>query len=368
MQMQRIKEECNFLKIVSNVQCVLNLWRYRNLTLEGRIVVFKSLAISKIVFQALIAPVPTHVIKALETIQTSFLWNNSNPKIKHKTLCKRYENGGLKNVDIRNKVNSLQSSWVKRLYDDCLHERKIIPLYQLNKTFGPSFKFHSNLSFKKSSLKKLLPFCRHMLNRWSQSLSGSPETFSQIPSQFLWFNKYIQIEGTVIHFPKFSNKGINFLSQLFENGRIISWINLKDRYELTNNMFFQWAQLKYAIPPRWKKIIFDYNDINENDLCQNHHVIKGARILPLDKLSSKEIYSILISNIVNKPTLNIHFEKLFQNTTLDWNKIYLSPLLATIDTTLRSFQYKILNNVFFLNKKLYTYNYRNNKYCFLLFL
>ena len=142
---------------------MLNLWRYQNLTLEGRIVVFKSLAISKIVFQALIAPVPTHVIKALETIQTSFLWNNSNPKIKHKTLCKRYENGGLKNVDIRNKVNSLQSSWVKKLYDDCFHEWKIIPLYQLNKTFGPSFKFHSNLSFKKSSLKKLLPFYRHML-------------------------------------------------------------------------------------------------------------------------------------------------------------------------------------------------------------
>ena len=184
---------------------------------------------------------------------------------------------------------------------------------------------------------KLLPFSRHMINSWSQSLSGSPET-SQILSQFFWFNKYIKIEGTVIHFPNFSNKGINFLSQLFENGRIISWINLKDRYELKNNTFFQWAQLKHAIPPGWKKIIFDYNDINENDLCQNHHVIKGARILPLDKLSSKEIYSILISNIVNKPTSNIYFEKLFENTTLDWNKIYLSPRLATIDTTLRSFQ------------------------------
>ena len=306
----RIKEECNFLKIVSNVQSVSNLWRYRNLTLEGRIVVFKSLAISKIVFQALIAPVPTHVIKALETIQTSFLWNNSNPKIKHKTLCKRYENGGLKNVDIRNKVNSLQSSWVKKLYDDCFHEWKIIPLYQLNKTFGPSFKFHSNLSFKKSSLKKLLPFYRHMLNSWSQSLSGSPETSSQILSQFLWFNKYIKIEGTVIHFPKFSNKGINFLSQLFENGRIISWINLKDRYELPSNMYFRRAQLKHVIPPKWKQIIFDYSDINENDLCQNHHLIKGARILPLDKLSSNKIYLILRSNIVNKPTSNIYFKKI----------------------------------------------------------
>ena len=139
-----IKEEWNFLKIASNVQSVLNLWRYRSLTSEGQIVL--------LVFQALIAPDPTHVNKAWETIQTSFIWNNSIPKIKHKILCKRYQNGGLKNVDIRNKVNSVQSSWVKRLYNDCFHEWKIIPLYQLNKTFGPFFKsFFQEIFFKETT-------------------------------------------------------------------------------------------------------------------------------------------------------------------------------------------------------------------------
>ena len=115
-------------------------------------------------------------------------------------------------------------------------------------------------------------------------------------------------------------------------------------------MFFQWAQLKHAAPPSWKKITFDYRDINESDLCLNRHVIKGTRILPLDKLSSKEIYSILISNIVNKPTSNIYFEKLFENTTYDWNKIYLSPRLATINITLRFFNVKFLITYFFLMK------------------
>ena len=62
-----------------------------------------------------------------------------------------------------------------------------------------------------------------MLNSWSQSLSRSPETSSQTLSQFLCFNKYIKIEVTVIHFPKFSNQGINFLSELLENSRIISY-------------------------------------------------------------------------------------------------------------------------------------------------
>ena len=40
------------------------------------------------VFEALIATVPRHVIKALEKIQTSFLWNNTNSKIKHNYLQK----------------------------------------------------------------------------------------------------------------------------------------------------------------------------------------------------------------------------------------------------------------------------------------
>ena len=37
-----IVKEPNFLKVVSNVQTVLKLWRFRNLTLEGIIVVFES--------------------------------------------------------------------------------------------------------------------------------------------------------------------------------------------------------------------------------------------------------------------------------------------------------------------------------------
>ena len=112
-------------------------------------------------------------------------------------------------------------------------------------------------------------------------------------------------------------------------------------------MFFQWAQLKHAIPARWKKLIFDYSDINENELYQNRHVVKGARILSLDKLSSKEIYSVLISNRVNKPTSNIYFEKLFENATLDWSKIYLSPRLATMTLSCFIFNIKFLIAYFF---------------------
>ena len=62
----------------------------RNLNLEGKIAIFKTIAISKIVFQSFIATVPKHIINELEKIQKAFLWKNSTPKIKHETLCNDY--------------------------------------------------------------------------------------------------------------------------------------------------------------------------------------------------------------------------------------------------------------------------------------
>ena len=36
-------------------------------------------------------------------------------------------------------------------------------------------------------------------------------------------------------------------------------------------------------------------------LIHHHHLIKGMRILTLEKLTSKELYSILITKFTNKP-------------------------------------------------------------------
>ena len=46
----------------------------------------------------------------LEKVQKAFLWKNSTPKIKPETLCDDYKAGGLKNVNIPNKVIALQCS------------------------------------------------------------------------------------------------------------------------------------------------------------------------------------------------------------------------------------------------------------------
>ena len=43
------------------------------------------------------------------------------------------EKGGLKNVDLRNKITSIQCSWVKRFFEDDFHDRKILSLFLIGK-------------------------------------------------------------------------------------------------------------------------------------------------------------------------------------------------------------------------------------------
>ena len=78
------------------------MWRMRRLTLDGKIIAFKTLAILKIAFLSIISKVPTEITSELEKIQKTFLWL-SKPKIKNETLCSDFENGGLKNVNNRKK-------------------------------------------------------------------------------------------------------------------------------------------------------------------------------------------------------------------------------------------------------------------------
>ena len=110
---EKRNEKKKILESITKIQNVLKVWRMRRLTLEGKIIVFKTLAISKIVFLSLISKVPTEIISELERIQKTFLWP-SKPKIKNETLCSDFKHGGLKNVDIQKEIISLQCSWVRK--------------------------------------------------------------------------------------------------------------------------------------------------------------------------------------------------------------------------------------------------------------
>ena len=110
-------------------------------------------------------------------------------------------------------------------------------------------------------------------------------------------------------------------------------------------------------------IFFDNSENAINLIIDDHHLVKDSRVITLDKLTSTEIYSILIPRAQNKPSSNTYFENLYNDYNIGGTAIYTLPRLITNSTYMRSFQYKISNNVLFANKKLHTFGIKPSPLC-----
>ena len=133
-------------------------------------------------------------------IQKSFIWQGEKAKIKHSTLCNGYEKGGLKNVDLRNKITSIQCSWVKRLFEDDFHDWKVIPLFLIGKHLGKNFKFHNNIDISNDILSKFPSFYQDIFIKWINNFTSKPTLSSMILSEFIWFNSNIKVDSELVHF------------------------------------------------------------------------------------------------------------------------------------------------------------------------
>ena len=61
----------NYCKAINNINGILKLWRMRNLSNEVKVVVFKTLAISELVYLALLTVIPDHITDEVAKIQKS---------------------------------------------------------------------------------------------------------------------------------------------------------------------------------------------------------------------------------------------------------------------------------------------------------
>ena len=74
----------------------------------------------------------------------------------------------------------------------------------------------------------------------------------------------------------------------------------------------------------------------------------------LAKVTTKSLYNAFKSKKQIPPTAQKKFKEKFPQFPVDWKKIYSSPFTVTIETKIREFQYKVLNNIVFTNERLFS--------------
>ena len=138
-----IAEKYNIVNLLINIKDPLKMWNFRELTLAGKIQIFKSLSLSKAVYVCTMTSPSRLFLDQLNHLKRNFMGGGKSAKIKHSTLIGSYAEGSYKDVDIESKFKSLKIIWIKRLLDDNFHPWKIIP----NKFFsftGTSSVFRQN--------------------------------------------------------------------------------------------------------------------------------------------------------------------------------------------------------------------------------
>ena len=113
----------------------------------------------------------------------------------------------------------------------------------------------------------------------------------------------------------------------------------------------------------WKKCIKQASENTSFLVVKDHHLLRGSRNIILEKLNSKELFSLLISAIEHQPTSQKYFNNLFPNIELPWKEIYLTARKATANCYLRCFNYKVINNLLYWNKKLFQFGRTQSPLC-----
>ena len=79
---------------------------------------------------------------------------------------------------------------------------EIIPLNVL-KPLGGGAVFHQNLDLTPELPNALPSFYKYTLSDWCENFSHYPDSKGEISSEYIWYNKYIQIAGKPVFLRSF---------------------------------------------------------------------------------------------------------------------------------------------------------------------
>ena len=106
----------NYNEKILEIEREIKNWKHRFLTPLGRLVIVKSLLLSKIAHVAIVLPsIENRKIKALEDMLYDFIWKGKN-KVAREDSKRSIGNGGLGMPDIGISWQAFKISWLRRLY------------------------------------------------------------------------------------------------------------------------------------------------------------------------------------------------------------------------------------------------------------
>ena len=133
------------------------------------------------------------------------------------------------------------------------------------------------------------------------------------------------------------------------------WNPLAEKFNLSAVDFLEWYGILKCIPREWKNdtsFTPEMIELEQLSLYQHCVYIKDT-FTDIFKVNTNRIYDSLVQKKFQAPTAKANLSQKFDISDQLWPKLYTLAIKCTIETKTRVFQYKILNNILYLDKQLY---------------
>lgn len=350
--------EINYSINIEAIKKMFDSWSKRVLTPLGKIVVIKSLALSKLNYIISTLPNPPEaLVKRLNHLFFTFLWSGKPDRIKRNILTQDYDNGGLRMVDIEKFIYSMKITWIRR---SILEDKKYLTIFKVMYPFMKDFQSLGEEYISSKIGKITNPFWKDVFSNYKNFLSVlKPKSWTQFLSQPLWYNNDIKVGGSCVFFKTWYKCGVRFVSDLFdENGDVFTYENFVQVYGVRTN-FLDFRSVINAT----KQYLLDSNlNISQCNL--------SAPVLPLTlwfilkcRKGCRDIYDILIYKDIQSSAFLKWQNNILLPASFKWNDLIQQVRKYTKDTTLIWFQTRIIYRTIATNTLLQKINIMADNTC-----
>ncbi len=352
----------NIMEKITKLERQLNIWRQRNLTLQGKILIVKTFDISQLIYSLQATTIRNTELKKIEDIIFRFIWNTKSSsarcigKIKRDTLKAEINKGGLKAPDITMIDRAIKLKHILR----CMDSDHPVSIVIKNEIKDINFKLCSFTKISNSNL----PYMQNVIetNKILEKIQLTDiDVMSEEPTGInKFYFELIQnhiIDNSLL-FPMQMNNAVKRLKHKGIN-------NLRDLYTEIHNSTKPSIRLDCVLaynklPKSWRILLTKSNKTHIISQSNFSHMLNKSKTI--SNITQKEIYSRL-SQDLGISDINGYINTKHNLIETGLNKAFLNVKKVTSVKSLQNVQYKILHNIYPTKLHLFKWKIKENDLC-----
>jgi hypothetical protein len=284
------------------------------------------------------------IVKELTLTAFDFIWQGKPDKVKRTMVIADYDEGGIKMLDVESFVHAQKVMWVKRLITNNNEGSwKIYPTMLLGKLLD-KHSFQCNTTIK--ALKKLMPdFYVQLFEAWGKMKELPDGDPYKLRREILWLNNNIKIGRKEACYKEWYRNGIVMFHDLLkEDGTFKSPEELEVEFNVEIKAL-EYISLISAIPQQWKRDVRQMK-IPKHAISNQEQLFMNCRnrLMALGIISNRDVYWELVTKKKTKPICVMKWCDRYHIEDEDWKGVF-KKYASIIDTRMKAFQFKILNNI-----------------------